>query len=133
VRGIERVGDLNAEVEDLLDVHGAAGDGVLERLALEEFHDDEGMAVFFAGIVNRTDIGVIKGGGGLGFALEAFEGGGVAGQGFREEFKGHLALETDVVGTVHDAHTPAAEFVQDAVVGDGLADQSFIRWIRGIS
>ena len=61
------------------DIHGAAVDAVLERLAVEKFHGDEGLAVLFADVVNGADVGMVERGGGLGFALETGEGLGIAG------------------------------------------------------
>ena len=42
VGGVESVGDLDGEGEQGIEGHGAAGDAVLQRGALEEFHSDEG-------------------------------------------------------------------------------------------
>ena len=42
VRGIETVGDLDAEIENGFHFHRAAGDAMLESDAVEELHGDEG-------------------------------------------------------------------------------------------
>ena len=68
VRGVERVGDFDGESEQVLDIHGPAGDAVLQRHAIEKFHGDEGLAVLLADVVNGADVGMIQRGGGLGFA-----------------------------------------------------------------
>ncbi len=60
VRRIERVGDFDGEGEEVFDVHRAAVDAVLERLAIEKFHGDEGVAIPLADIVNRADVGVVQ-------------------------------------------------------------------------
>src|SRR5215469_440151 len=70
VGSVEGVGNLDPKSEELVQSQGAASDAVLQRSALEEFHDDIGEAVFFADIVNRADVGMIQRRGGLGLAAE---------------------------------------------------------------
>jgi hypothetical protein len=60
VRGVEALGDVDGDGEKRFELHRAAGDGVLERLAVEKFHGDEGLAGFFADVVNRADVGMIQ-------------------------------------------------------------------------
>jgi len=66
---------------------------------------------------------MVQGGGGLRFALEAREGVGIFGDIIGEEFEGDVAVEANVFGFVDDAHAAAAKFLEDAVVGDGVADE----------
>ena len=127
VRGVERVGDFDGEREEVFDIHGAAVDAVLERLAVEKFHGDEGLAVLFADVVNGADVGMVERGGRLRFALETGEGLGIAGDILRQKFQRDETLEARVFGLVDDTHASAAEFFDDAVMRDGLAD-----WRRGV-
>ncbi len=122
VGGVEAVGNLDAPVEEGFDVERAAGDFVFQSLAIEEFHGDEVAAFEFVNFVDGADVGVIQGGGGLCFALETLESLRVAGEIFGEKFQRDETAELGVFGFVDDAHSAAAEFFQDAVVGDGLAD-----------
>ena len=117
-----------ASDEQGLDFQRAAGDAVLQRQAVQKLHGDEGLAVLLADVVNGADVGMVQGGGGLGFALEAGEGLRVAGNFFGQEFQGDEAMQARVFGFVDDAHAAAAELLDDAVVRDGLAD-----WGRGVS
>ncbi len=71
VSGIEGVGDFDGEGENFGGLHGATRDAMFQRHAFEVFHGDEGLAVLLANVVDRTDVGVVERGGGLGFALEA--------------------------------------------------------------
>ena len=73
VRGVESVGDVDGEREKAIHLHRAGGDGVLERLAVEKFHGDEGFAVCIADFVDGADVRVIQSGSGFGFAAKAFE------------------------------------------------------------
>ncbi len=123
VRGVEAVGDVDGEGEEAFEVHGAAGDGVLEGLALEVLHRDEGLAVGVADFVDGADVGVVEGGGGFGFAAETFEGLGIAGERFGEEFQSDETVEERVLGFVDDAHSAATESFDDAEMRDGLSDE----------
>ena len=95
--------------------------------AVEEFHDDVVTVLVFADVVDRADVGMVQGRCGLGFAAEAFEGLGISGDFVGQELEGDEAMKASVLGFVDHAHAAAAEFFEDAVVGDGLADHSW--WI----
>jgi hypothetical protein len=56
---------------------------------------------------------------------EAFFGLVVASQIEWQEFEGNRALELGVFGFVNDTHTSAAEFLDDFVMGNSLADHFF--------
>ena len=121
--GVERVGDFDADFEKAFEFERAAGDDVLESGAVEKFHGDEGAAVVFADVVDRADVGMVQGGGGAGFALEAIERLWIVREIVGEKFESDEAAEAGVFGFVDDAHSAAAEFFDDAVMGDGLADE----------
>ena len=123
VRGVERVGDFDGEREQVFDVQRAAGDAVLERLAVEKFHGDEGLAVLLADVVNGADVRMVQRGGGLRFALETGERLRIARDILRQKFQRDEAPQARIFGLVHDTHTAAAEFFDDAVVRYGLAKE----------
>jgi hypothetical protein len=89
---VERVGDFDAERYEHFKSDRATCDQLFERGALQELHRDEGLAVFFAEVMNRTDIRMIKRGGGLRFALEARERARVVADTFGEEFQRDVAV-----------------------------------------
>jgi len=59
VRGVERVGDLDAQIEHSLDLHRLAPDPVPERLALQQFHGNEAAPIGLVDFVDRADVRVI--------------------------------------------------------------------------
>ena len=61
VRGVEGVGDLQAQVQDLLGAEPPGADAVLQRLPLQALHDDEGPSFVLADVVDGADVGVIQG------------------------------------------------------------------------
>ncbi len=123
VRGVERVGDLDAEIEDLLQLERLALDAVLERLAFQELHGDEALALVFADFIDGADVGMVERRGGARLALEARQRLLVAGDIFGQELERHHAAELGVLGLVDHAHAPAAQLAQNAIVGKRATDQ----------
>ena len=83
---------------------------------MEEFHGDEGLAVFFADVVNRADVRMVERGSGLRFALEASERARVVADVFRKKFQRDVAVEAIVFGFVDDAHAAGTEAFENAVM-----------------
>ena len=131
VGGIQRVGNLDAERKNLINLQGMARDAVLQRHAIEEFHGDERVAVVLSDFVDSADVGVIKRRGGARLATEALQGLRVLGHLVRQELESDEAAELGVFGLVNDAHAASAELFEDAVVGDGGADheEETKRWL----
>src|SRR5207302_10482866 len=115
MRGIQSIGDFNAERQEYFDFEGAAGDALLQGSALQALHDDERSAVLLPDIVDGADIGVVEAGGAAGLALETGKRIGIADQVVREEFEGDEAVETRILGLVDHAHSAYAQFFCDAV------------------
>ena len=59
-----------------------------------------------------------------GLALEPFQGLPVLGEFFRQELQGDGTLELGVLGLIDDTHAPATQLLQDAIVGNGLANHT---------
>ena len=73
VGGVESVGDLCAEVDDAWNGKGTGGDQLVESLAFEQLHGDEGAAILLFDGVNGANAGMIERGSSSGFAEETFE------------------------------------------------------------
>ena len=95
---------------------------VLQRLALQQLHGDERAAFEFSNIVNGADVGMIERGCSARLAAEPFDRLRIVGNVVRKEFQRDAPAEARVLGLVDHAHSPAAQFFQDVVVGDGAAD-----------
>src|SRR5579864_2955418 len=104
---------------------------MLEGYAIEILHHDEGLAILLVDLVNGADVGMVEGGGGLGFTAEAAQNLRVFRDLVRQELQGDEAVELGVDGFVDDAHASAAQSFDDAIVRDGLADHWGI--VRGYS
>ncbi len=121
VGGIERVSDLDTEVQQLFNLERTALDLVLEGYAIQILHGDESFPVLLADVVDGADIGMVQGRSCLCFALEAAEGLGIFGHVFRKKFQRDKAAESCVFSLVDHAHSATAEHLNDSVVGNGLA------------
>ncbi len=120
---VERIGDFDAQRENRLQFHGAPGDEVLERDAVEELHDEEGAAALLANVVDGADVGMVQRRGGLGLAAKALEGLAILREIVGKKLEGDEAAETRVLGFVDHAHAAATELFDDPVMRDGLIEQ----------
>ena len=118
--GVERIGDLDAQIEHRLDLQRLASDPVPERLPLQQFHGDEGSPIGLVNLVDRADVRVVQGGRSLGLPLESAEGLCIVGEFVGKELQGDVATELEVFRLVHHAHAPAADLAEDAVMGNRL-------------
>jgi hypothetical protein len=87
VRGIERVGNLNAQFQQGFELQWLAGDEMPERLAIQKLHHDEGLALPFVNVVDGADVRVVECRGGLCFTLEALQNLMILGQASGKNFK----------------------------------------------
>jgi hypothetical protein len=119
---VERIRNLDGERQDPIGVEWPTTNAMLQRHPVQKLHGDEYCAVLLVNFVDRADIWVIQGGGGLGFALKAAKGLGVFGYVVRQELEGYKATEFDIFSFVDHAHSAAAQLLDNAEVRDGLAD-----------
>jgi hypothetical protein len=87
----------------------------------------------FADLVNGADIGMVQRRGSFGFTLEAAERLRILRYIVRKELQGDETTKIGVLCFVDDAHPTAAEFFDDAVMGDGLADHGAMPMLCGES
>jgi hypothetical protein len=96
-------------------------------LALDQLHDEEGLAFVLFHAINSTNMRMIQGGDGAGFALEPLQALDILGILPGQELEGDAAVEPGVVGLVDDPHATASNYLHGAVVGDGLTDRDGTR------
>ena len=126
VRGLERVGNLQRGIEHLIHAERTGREVVVERFALQAFHDDERLALLLIDRVNRADVRVIERGRRARFATETFERGRVERPPLGEELESDEAAEAGVLGLVDDPHAAAAELLDNAVLRDRAADHVIV-------
>ena len=97
-------------------------DTVLERHPVQKLHGDERLPVLLADVVDRADVGMAESRRRTHLAAKPFQSLRVMRHLSGQELQSHEAAEASVFGLVHDTHPPAAQLLNDAVVGNGLAD-----------
>src|ERR1700722_169657 len=101
--------DLCAMLADLLERQRPVAQAILQRLTLQEFHDDEIDAVLVAHIVDDADVCIVQRRDGPGFQLQALDGLGVRGQVLRQNLNGDVSSQAQVFGSIDLAHSTRAQ------------------------
>ena len=119
VRGAERVGHLDREIERARDGQRAALEADVERLAVDELHGEQvDLAIggrHAVDVEDGDDVRVVERRGGLRLAHEALAARRVADRRRRQHLERHRPLEPSVEGAVDDAHAAGAHLVADRV------------------
>jgi hypothetical protein len=118
VGSFEGVGELSADLDEAWERGWMASVEAIERLAVQQLHDEEGLAAGFIDLVDGADAGMIEGRSDAGLAVEALEGGGVGSGVAGDELEGDVAAEAKVLGLVDDTHPARADAAQDFVMPD---------------
>jgi len=71
VSRVQCIGNLDGHFEEMLQLHRAVPDVMLQRLTVEILHSDNGLTIFLADVINRADVGVVERRGGLGFTSKS--------------------------------------------------------------
>ena len=109
-------------------IERAALYGCGEAAPFDEFHDHEIRIAVAQGRMQAGDIGVNHAGVDFDFAQEAVAHAGVGHQIGAQNFHGVEAVRDDVSHAKHLAHSAGAQFAEDLVVADGLADLE-VHWV----
>ena len=124
VRVLQRLADLRGVVQRLSGAEYAVlCHALLERLALDELHDDILRLSAVADIVDRDDIRLREHGDRVRLRLEAVFQLGVRRHLIAQDLDGDIAVQLVAHGLVNDRHAAAADDLQDLVaVIEHLAD-----------
>jgi hypothetical protein len=122
MRCIQRIGNLNTQPQNRVDLEWPGLDPLFQGLALEKFHGDEGAPIVFINFINRADVGMVQGRRSFGFAPEAAKSFGILCDRIGKEFERDKASQLKVLSLVDDAHTPAAGLLDHTIVRDGWAN-----------
>ncbi len=121
VRGGEGVGDLRGQSQRIVGRDRPALDPIGQGLTLEQLQHEVVDVVVVADVVQRADVRVIEVRDHPGLALEALPGLRLIGKMPRQYLDRDHAVETCVARAVDLAHSPLADLLDQAVVGQHLA------------
>ena len=119
----QSLGDLGGNSQGILDRQRASVYEGAQRLPLDQFHRDEDSTSRLADFVDGCDVGMRDRGGRARLAQEPKPPLLVTHHLRRQDLQGHQTAQILVFGLVNHAHSTFADFLQDAEVGEGLADQ----------
>src|SRR5215469_4848968 len=122
MRCVQCIGHLDGNSEKLLEFHGAPGDSVLQRLAVEKLHGDKRRNVMIVNFVDGADVGMVQCGSSFCLSLKTVESLRILRHIVGQELQSRKAAELHVLGLVNDAHSASAELFHNAVMRDGLAE-----------
>jgi hypothetical protein len=115
VRGDQSARDLEPDVQEFFDRQWPAQESMLERLSLDEFHDEEVLSLPFADIMNVADVGMVQRRNGTRFAFEPRAGLGVALELCSQRLQRDRASQPDVTRSVYLAHPAGADELEHLV------------------
>ena len=122
VGGVQGIGDLRSQVEQLIQSQRLAFDAMLEGLPFQQLHSDEVIAIGFVNFIDSANVRMVKGRGRACFSLKTLDCLRIAGKFFRQELQGDETPQLEVFSLVHDPHAPAAQFFYDSIMGDCTVD-----------
>src|SRR6266852_9786935 len=93
-----------------------------ERLAFEQFHGDERPAANLIDFVDGANVGVIQCRSRARLSPKALEHKRILRELFGQAFDRHLAPEIDVLPSIDDSHTAAADYLQQPVMTNLCTD-----------
>ncbi len=115
VRFVQRVSNLAAELENLVERKRALFETFRKSLALEALHDEVVHPVLMADVVQHTNVRMIQAGNRFGFAFEALLPNGIIRKLWRQNLYRHSAIKTRVAPAKHLAHAARAERRHDLI------------------
>ena len=91
---------------------------IRERLAFDEFKDQEAESVGLFEIVDRGNVGMIQRGEKLGFTLEAADPVRVAGELSGKDLNGNVTFQLRIARSIDFAHAPGADQRHKLIIAD---------------
>ena len=116
--GVERVCNLNRDVEKLVVRKRPRYQALGQRFAFEHFHSYERLAIMLADLVNGADIFVIDGRSRAGLVAKALQGCSIRSQIARKKLQRNPPPQRKVLGLVNHAHAATADLPNNFVVRD---------------
>src|SRR5208282_3534351 len=97
---------------------------MFQRLPVQKLHRYGPLSIALVNFVNRADVRMVQRRCGASFAAESFESRGIFRDVAGKKLQRDEAAEIHVLGFVDHTHPAAAQFLDDAIVRDGLSNHS---------
>ena len=120
--GGQRVRHLHRDVQQVVKVQSLTMDSLLQALAFELFHDDEGVPVVVLNVVDGADVGMVELRCGARLSHKSFQRARIRGQVLGDEFQRDMPAQAEILRLVNNSHSAAAQLRQHAVMGHRLPD-----------
>src|SRR5258707_923729 len=124
VGGVERVGDLDPQPQQDIDLQRLSRDAMFQGHAIQIFHGDEAPALVLADLVYRADVRVIEGGGSACLPAETLQRQCVLRDVVREKLQGRETAKDRVLGLVNHTHAAATKLLHDVVMRNGFVEHT---------
>jgi len=115
VRGVEAVGDLHCQLEEIVEGDRAPADDAVQRLAVEQLGDDVRLRVVRADVVDRGDVRMFERRGRARLLREPAQALDAVRDPRRQNFDRDVALAPRIARAIHLAHAAAANESDDLV------------------
>ncbi len=132
VSGLQTFAALGGDGEKFVGGNGLF-EAVAESFAFDKLHDQPEFAGVLDHVVHGSDIGVVEGGGALGFLEQALAVGGIGMRAGGHALDGDKALERGVFRAVDLSHAACAEALGNDEAADGGAGEGIRRSVSGSS
>ena len=123
VRLVERVGDLDRDLQRLVERQRPFLEARGQRLALEMRHDEVVRAIDAADVVDAADVGMVQGRDGASLALEAGPQIGIASDLTRQDLDRDCPIEARVAGFVDLTHAAQPDLGSDFVRAEAACQE----------
>ena len=119
---VQRVGDLDNQIQGLLQRQRLALDAMFRYPAIQKLHGSEGTAILLANVVSCADVRVVQRGSSLSRTLKSSCRARIPSDAWRKEFQSHEAMLARVFGLVDHTHAATARLFVYAAVRNGLPE-----------
>ncbi len=123
MRRIQRIGYLNCKTEQHFTFNWLAADALFQRHAIQIFHGDETQIAVSADLVERANVGMVQCRRRARLAAKSLQSLRIARQLVRQKLQRDKSPELGVLGLINNTHSAAAEFFDDAVMGNCAANE----------
>ena len=122
VSGVESIGNLDRQVQQLGQGQAALADALPERRSVEKLHRDEAPALRLTHFVDHANVGMIERGSRPRFPAEPFQHRRVLRDQLRQKLERDHPPQLGVFGLVNHTHPAAAQLFDDPVMRESMAD-----------